>query len=91
LISRASGRFWVAFERLPPEIQAKARDAHRLWCENPRHPSLQFKKVSERLDIYSAHVDLNWRALCVEDDGAFIWIGPHSEYDRLLAQFRFHP
>lgn len=89
MISRATRRFWTNFQSLPADIQAKARQAHRLWLENPRHPSLQFKKVNNRFNVYSARVDVQWRALCTEADGAFIWfwIGSHDDYEKLLVQF----
>jgi hypothetical protein len=88
LISKASSRFWKAFERLPSDVKNKAREAHRLWARDPQHPSLRFKKVHERLDVYSVRVALGWRALCVKEDGIFIWfwIGSHSEYERILSQ-----
>jgi hypothetical protein len=88
VISKASSKFWRAYERLPTPVQAKAREAYALWLENPRHPSLQFKKVHDRYDIFSARVDLHWRALCVKDADEFIWfwIGTHADYDRILSQ-----
>jgi hypothetical protein len=86
--SRASSRFWRAFERLPSHVQAKARQAHALWIEDPRHPSLQFKKVHDLYNIFSARNDLNWRALCVKEADVFIWfwIGTHAEYERILSE-----
>ena len=56
--------------------------------QDPRHPSLQFKKIHERHNIYSVRIDLGWRALCVKEKGEFIWfwIGTHSEYDKILSQ-----
>ncbi|SPF41640.1 conserved hypothetical protein [Syntrophobacter sp. SbD1] len=88
MISKASGRFWKAFERLPSDVKDKAREVYRLWTQDPQHPSLQFKKVHERLGIYSVRVSLGWRALCVKEGGIFIWfwIGSHSEYERILSQ-----
>jgi hypothetical protein len=88
VISKASSRFWKAFERLPSSVKDKARDAHRLWMQDPWHPSLQFKKVHERYDIFSVRIDLGWRALCVKegDNCIWFWIGSHSEYDRILSQ-----
>jgi hypothetical protein len=69
-------------------VKDKAREAHRQWMENPSHPSLQFKKVHDRYNVYSARVDLNWRALCTKDGDEFIWfwIGTHADYDRILSQ-----
>jgi len=45
--SRATPRFWAAYRELPPEIKGLARKAYGLFRDNPRHPSLQFKKVHD--------------------------------------------
>jgi hypothetical protein len=84
--SRATPRFWAAYRELPPEIRDAARKAYRLFRENPRHPSLHFKKAHVRDPIYSARVTLGYRALgLLEDqDVTWFWIGSHAEYDRLL-------
>jgi len=44
---------------------------------------MHFKKVGQH---WSARVGLHHRALAVEDNSDFIWvwIGSHSEYDRLI-------
>ena len=53
--------------------------------ENPSHPSLQFKKVDEP-NVYSVRVGLGYRALGVLEgsDIVWFWIGPHSEYDKMI-------
>jgi hypothetical protein len=43
--SLTTPRFWQAYGDLPPEIKLAARKQYRLWKDNPRHPSLQFKKA----------------------------------------------
>ena len=56
-----------AFRRLyakaTKERQNKIRRAFRLWILDPNHPSLRFKKVHNSMPIYSARVDLDWRAV----------------------------
>jgi len=37
--------FWALFNSLPPEIQKLARENFELLKDNPRHPSLHFKKA----------------------------------------------
>ena len=83
--SRATPRFWAAYRELPPEIKELARKAYGLFRDNPRHPSLQFKKVHED-SIYSVRVTLGYRALGLLEDEevTWFWIGTHAEYDRLL-------
>ena len=84
--SRATPRFWAAYRELPPEIREATRKADRLFREDVRHPSLQFKKVHDRDSIYSVRVTLGYRAvgLLEDDEVTWFWIGSHAEYDRLL-------
>jgi hypothetical protein len=83
--SRATPRFWAAYRDLPPEIKELARKAYRLFSENARHPSLQFKKVHDD-SIYSVRVTLGYRALGLleNEEITWFWIGTHGDYDRLL-------
>lgn len=78
-----SPEFWEAFERLPSEIQDLARGNYELLRENPRHPSLHFKKVGGN---WSVRIGLGYRALGTDtEDGVIrVWIGRHSEYDKLV-------
>ena len=63
-------------------------ESYRFFVSDPRHPSLGFKRVSQRSPVYSVRVSIDYRALGVMDDGDIVWfwIGAHHEYDRLLAQ-----
>lgn len=67
---------------LPEEIQTLADKSYDLLKNDPRHPSLHFKKLGK---FWSARVGLHHRALAVEvEDGMlWVWIGTHAEYDRL--------
>jgi len=55
-----------------------------LFCENPRHPSLDFRKKGE---VYTAEVGRHYRAIARERGGEhfWFWIGSHEEYNK----FRF--
>jgi len=67
--SRTTPRFWAAYRQLPPETRALAQKAYRLFQDNPRHPSLQFKKVHDREPVYSVRVSRGYRAVgIVKDD-----------------------
>ncbi|WP_225225666.1 hypothetical protein [Komarekiella delphini-convector] len=48
---------------LPASVQEQAAKADTLWKEDPHHPSLQFKLVSQQQPIYSARVSFNCRVL----------------------------
>ena len=81
---RTTPKFWQAYEKLPEEIQRLADEKSALLKADPRHPSLHFKKIGR---LWSARVDINHRALAVEDEDDMIWfwIGPHDEYERIIA------
>ena len=68
--------------------QAQIKRSYMLWIDNPSHPSIRFKKVHDTEPIYSARVDLDWRALGVLEAGSVVWfwVGPHDEYDALLKR-----
>ena len=86
--SRTTSEFRTLLEAAPAAVQTKARSAYRLWAENPAHPSLRFKKVHDTQPIYSVRIDRDWRAVGILKDGVLIWfwIGPHSEYEKLLSR-----
>ena len=80
---RTTPRFWEHYRRLPTDVRDLADKNFPLLQSNPRHPSLQFKKVGK---VWSVRVGLAHRALAVEDGEDFLWgwIGSHDDYDRLL-------
>lgn len=79
----ASRRFWESYNALPQGIQRLADGNFELLKADPRHPSLQLKKVGR---FWSVRVGLHYRALAVEagDDLVWFWIGHHADYDRLI-------
>ena len=84
---RANADFWIDYRALPAEIRARADKQFALLSHNPRHPSLQFKKLGERdgQEIWSARVTLKYRALAVKlpDEYLWFWMGKHNVYDAL--------
>ena len=80
---RATSRFWRYLERLPEPVQRLARRNFETLTDDPRYPSLQFKKVGR---FWSVRVELAHRALAVEDgeDFIWVWIGTHDDYDRMI-------
>ena len=79
---RASPKFWRFHEQLFAIIQRLADENHKLLQGDPRHPPLAFKKVGR---LWSARIGIHYRAVVVEDgpDMVWLWIGHHSEYDRI--------
>ena len=84
---RASRRFWQSYHCLPVEVRRLADQSYQLLQQDPRHPSLHFKKIGRYV---SARVGLHYRVLGVEDgaDIVWFWIGSHSDYDKLLGHAR---
>ncbi len=81
----ATDRFWTEYRKLPKHVQRAATKTYRNLVRDPRHPALQLKKVGT---LWSVRATLGYRALAVETDSVFVWvwIGPHSEYERLIRR-----
>ncbi|MBK5970873.1 ParE family toxin-like protein [Thiorhodovibrio winogradskyi] len=65
-------------------MRRRADAAYALLRDNPRHPSLRFKKVGA---LWSARVTLDYRALAVEAPNGYVWfwIGQHDEYEKIIG------
>ena len=88
--SQITEKFRKAFAELPAAVQKQARQAYRLFIENPHHPSLRFKSIHPTRPIYSVRIGKNYRAVGVREDDDIIWywVGSHAEYDKLIQQFK---
>ena len=82
-------QFRQLYAKASKERQLRIRRAYKLWIVDPKHPSLRFKKVHNKLPIYSARVDLDWRAVGVlrDDTVVWFWVGSHQHYEELLRSF----
>ena len=82
---RANPRFWRCYRQLPEDVQRLADESYHLLQEDPRHPSLHFKRIGR---FWAVRVGLHYRALALqhEADVVWFWVGPHAEYDRLIGQ-----
>jgi hypothetical protein len=80
---RTTPRFWERYGSLPNDVQELADKSFQLLQRNPRHPSVQFKKVG---NLQSARVGLAHRALAVEDgeDFLWVWIGTYDDYEKMI-------
>ncbi len=86
--SLVTAGFRALLGQLPGSVLQQASRAYTLWRADPYHPSLQFKRVSQRQPIYSARVGLGYRVLGLAEANTitWFWIGSHAEYDTLLAR-----
>jgi mRNA-degrading endonuclease RelE of RelBE toxin-antitoxin system len=80
---RTTETFWKLYDALPDDIRRLADKNFALLKRDPRHPSLRLKKVGS---VWSVRIGSDYRALAVDDaDGlTWIWIGKHSDYERLI-------
>ena len=78
-----SSDFWEAYYELPSELRELADKNYELLKTNPRHPSLQLKRIEE---LWSVRVGLNCRAVGIDapEGIQWIWIGSHDDYDRFI-------
>lgn len=79
-----SSEFWALYGKLPREVRELADKNYALLKANPRHPSLQLKRIEE---LWSIRVGQHYRALGIDAPGGiqWIWIGSHADYDKFTA------
>jgi hypothetical protein len=84
--SRTTRHFRELFTHLPESVQQAAKRAYKLFLANPDHPGLHFKQVDPQRKLYSVRIGRDFRALGVRNKNriVWIWIGKHSDYDRML-------
>jgi Txe/YoeB family toxin of Txe-Axe toxin-antitoxin module len=87
VISKVRPSFWRAYERLAPPIKLRAKSAWEIFERDPNHPSLRFKKLQARNDLWSVRINEQYRAVGVRsgDTVEWIWIGTHNEFDNLFS------
>jgi len=86
--SQTTAAFRKRYAALPADVRNQARVAYRLFAANPRHSSLHFKRVHTTEPIYSARVGRSYRVVGLLENGTvmvWFWIGPHEQYETLLA------
>ena len=86
--SKRSRRFRNLLQNLPPDIKLQAYAAYRLFKDDPYHPGLHFKQVSESQNLYSVRIGKGYRALGLRETDdliVWLWIGTHAEYDKILS------
>jgi len=58
-----SSDFWTLYWALPVEIRRLADKNYELLKDNPRHPSLQLKRIDE---LWSVRVGRQYRAIGID-------------------------
>jgi len=78
-------RFKPLYHALPARVRDLADKSFALLKQDPKHPSLHFKRVKG--DLWSVRVGRSSRALAIEGKDGFqwFWIGSHADYDRLVS------
>ena len=92
-ILRMSNIFAESANRLPKEEKAKLPKAFALLTNNPRHPSLQVKKIQGALrpNVYECRLDQSWRIILQEiGEMTFdlVYVGAHDEAINYGARLR---
>ena len=79
-----SSDFRLLYQNLPFETRVLADKNYDLLKENPRHPSLQLKRIDE---LWSVRIGKHYRAIGIDALGGiqWIWIGSHADYDKIIA------
>ena len=80
-------RFWRHYRALPEQVKRVADRNFKQLKANPYHPSLHFKKVGRRKQLWSVRVGEHYRALGRDkpEGVVWFWIGTHGDYDKLLS------
>lgn len=97
-ILRMSSIFTESANRLPKAARAKLPKVFMLLTSNPRHPSLQLKKIkgAVRPNVYECRIDRSWRLILKEMGGMtfdLVFVGAHDEainYGARLREGSFH-
>ena len=88
--SSRTQNFRQQFLKLPPQVKKVATKNYQLWQKMPFHPSLQFKLVKPKENIWSVRIGIGWRALGVmkvnENKIVWFWLGSHADYDKILGK-----
>ena len=80
MILARTQRFKKEFESLPASIQERARKQLALLLTNPRHPSLQIKKMKAYENLWEGRATQNYRFTFRVEGETFLLlrIGPHD-------------
>jgi hypothetical protein len=82
--SIANDSFWKLYHSLPESIRMEAREAFRLFRENPAHPGLSLERLRSDPESWSVRITRGYRAVGLkrQDTMVWYWIGSHTDFDR---------
>jgi len=88
--SRGTDRFWDLSSQLPAEAKTAAREAFRVFRENPAHPGLRLKRLRGDPRAWLVRITRDYRAVAFRlwDNWTWVRIGIHREFDRVFAAWR---
>ena len=88
MISHTTERFRKAFAGLPAQVQLQAKDAYKEFKQDPFYPSLRFKRVHSTKPVYSVRINIEYRAVGLQNENemTWFWIGSHEDYMKLLSR-----
>ena len=77
-------RFWTLYRALPENVRQAAREAFRLFRDNPAHPSLSFERLRGHAESWSVRITGSYRAVGWKrgDRIVWYWIGTHAQFDK---------
>ena len=78
-------RFRKAYRELPPSIQRKVDKQLKLLVSNPRHPSLQVKRIRGTESVWEGRVDLHYR-MTFEIQEEVIYLRVVGNHDEVLRR-----
>jgi hypothetical protein len=86
--SHLTPRFRRLLLAVPLDVRVAAYRAYAQFKRDPTHPSLNFKLVNQREQMWSARINDQYRALGIRDgsDLTWFWIGDHDEYERIIRK-----
>jgi len=92
-ILKMSSIFAESANRLPKEARAKLPKVFMLLTSDPRHPSLQLKKIkgATRPNVYECRIDQSWRLILQGMDGMdfdLLYVGAHDDAISYGARLR---
>lgn len=85
--SYTTPEFWKEYYKLDSNLRDVARKAYSIWHKNHFHPSLRFKCINSKENIWSARISKGYRALCVieNETAIWFWIGNHDDYEEFFG------